>query len=57
LEIYLFSKNSQFVGFEIFQNEIFEHLLAIINEFDLKVFQHPTGNDLLELSSTKRVGK
>ena len=57
LEIYLFSKNNQFVGFEIFQNEIFEHLLAILNEFDLMVFQHPTGNDLLELSSTKKVDK
>jgi miniconductance mechanosensitive channel len=55
LEIYLFSKDNQFVGYENFQNEIFEHLFAIINEFELKVFQQPTGNDLLELSSTKKV--
>jgi miniconductance mechanosensitive channel len=50
LEIYLFSKDTQLIGYETFQNEIFEHLLAIINEFDLKVFQQPTGHDLLELS-------
>lgn len=56
LEIYLFSNDNQFIGYETFQNEIFEHLLAIINEFDLKVFQQPTGHDLLELSGTKEAG-
>jgi miniconductance mechanosensitive channel len=56
LEIYLFSKDNQFIGYETFQNEIFEYLLAIINEFDLKVFQQPTGHDLLELSETKEGG-
>ncbi|MBA4321367.1 MAG: mechanosensitive ion channel protein MscS [Odoribacter sp.] len=55
LEILLFSKDNQFMGYETFQNEIIEHLLAIINEFELKVFQQPTGNDLLELSGTKNV--
>ena len=54
LEIYLFSTDSQFMGYENFQNEILEHLLAIISEFELKVFQQPTGHDLLELSGTKR---
>jgi hypothetical protein len=34
------------------QSEIFEHLLAMINEFGLKVFQQPTGDDLLTLSKT-----
>jgi miniconductance mechanosensitive channel len=55
LEIYLFSTDSQFMGYENFQNEILEHLLAIISEFELKVFQQPTGHDLLELSGIKRV--
>jgi hypothetical protein len=35
------------------QSEIFEHLLAMVNEFGLKVFQQPTGDDLLTLSKTK----
>jgi miniconductance mechanosensitive channel len=46
VEIFLFSKDIRFIGYETFQNEIFEHLLAVINEFDLKVFQLPSGNDL-----------
>jgi miniconductance mechanosensitive channel len=54
VEIYLFSKDNKFLGYETFQNEIFEHFLAVINEFDLKIFQQPTGNDLLELTGTRR---
>jgi miniconductance mechanosensitive channel len=54
LEIYLFSKYKDFAGYENFQNEIFEHLLAIMPLFDLKAFQVLTGNDLLESSGTKR---
>jgi miniconductance mechanosensitive channel len=50
LQVFLFSRNNQFVPFENLQSEIFEHMLAIMNEFDLKVFQHPTGHDLLSLS-------
>lgn len=50
LQLYLFTKNNQFIPFENIQSEIFEHLLAIMNEFGLKVFQQPTGDDLQTLS-------
>jgi miniconductance mechanosensitive channel len=50
LQVFLFSRNNQFVPFENLQSEIFEHMMAIMNEFDLKVFQHPSGHDLLSLS-------
>jgi miniconductance mechanosensitive channel len=50
LEIYVFSKDYQMIGYENFQNEIFEHLFAMLNEFDLKVFQQPTGEDILEIA-------
>jgi miniconductance mechanosensitive channel len=49
LQIYLFTKNNQFVPYENLQSEIVEHLLAIMNEFGLKVFQQPTGDDLQPL--------
>jgi miniconductance mechanosensitive channel len=54
LEIYVFSNDRGFIGYENFQNEIFEHLLAMIPEFELKVFQEPSGHDLLELSEKNR---
>lgn len=50
LQVYLFTKSNTFAPYENIQSEIFEHLLAILSEFGLKVFQHPTGNDLLSLS-------
>lgn len=50
LQVYAFSQNNKMAPYENVQSEIFEHLLAIMNEFGLKVFQHPTGDDLLALS-------
>jgi miniconductance mechanosensitive channel len=46
LQLNLFTKNNQFVPYENIQSEIFEHLLAIMSEFGLKVFQQPAGEDL-----------
>ena len=53
LQVYVFTKNNQFTSYENIQSELFEHLLAIMNEFELKVFQQPTGDDLLSLSKLK----
>jgi miniconductance mechanosensitive channel len=55
LEIYAFSKLNQFKSFENLQSEIFEHLIATMHEFGLKVFQQPTGNDLVSLSLRKSI--
>ncbi len=45
LEIYCFSKEKTLANYEEVQSEIFEHILSVIPEFDLKVFQRPTGDD------------
>jgi len=50
MEVYLFTKSNQFVPYEHIQYEIFEHLLAIMSEFGLKIFQQPTGDNLQTLS-------
>jgi miniconductance mechanosensitive channel len=50
LQLYFFTKNNQFIPYENLQSEIVEHLLAIMNEFGLKVFQQPTGDNLQTLS-------
>jgi miniconductance mechanosensitive channel len=47
LQVIAFTSKIDFVTYENVQSEIFEHLLAIMNEFDLRVFQHVTGNDLI----------
>jgi len=55
LELYAFSKLNQFISYENVQSEIFEHLIAVLNEFSLKVFQQPTGHDLKDLSVRKEL--
>jgi len=51
LQVYLFTRNNTFTPYENIQSEIFEYLIATMNEFGLKVFQHPTGDDVLSLSN------
>jgi len=45
LEIVAFSKEKAGKPFEIIQCEMFDHILAVLPEFELKVFQRPTGED------------
>jgi len=44
IEIYVFSNDTNWVNYEGIQSDIFDHLLAILPEFDLEVFQNLTGN-------------
>ncbi len=46
IEIYAFSADKNWANYEIIQADIFDHLFAVIHEFDLRVFQKPTGVDL-----------
>ncbi|NQY10843.1 MAG: mechanosensitive ion channel family protein [Flavobacteriales bacterium] len=43
IEIYCFSKNIEWVDYEGIQGDIFDHLLSAISDFDLRIFQNPTG--------------
>ena len=49
IEIYLFANTTQWVPYEDIQAEIFDHIFAVVNQFDLKIFQHPTSNDVKSL--------
>ena len=51
IEIYVFSNDVNWISYEEIQADIFDHLLAAIKEFDLRVFQNPTGNDFKGLSN------
>ena len=45
VELIAFSKEKAGKPFEMLQSEIIDHILAILPEFELKVFQRPTGED------------
>jgi miniconductance mechanosensitive channel len=51
IEIYVFSNDQEWAHYEAIQADIFDHILAIIPEFGLRVFQNPTGDDFRRLGS------
>ena len=46
IEIYAFSSDKNWANYEDLQADIFDHLFAVVTEFDLRVFQKPSGVDL-----------
>jgi len=51
IEIYVFSADKRWAAYEDIQSDIFDHILAVIPQFDLRVFQHPSGKDVQEVAS------
>ncbi|WP_304413524.1 mechanosensitive ion channel family protein [Cellvibrio sp. pealriver] len=52
LEIYAFSNNTQWLAYENIQSDIFDHIFAVLPEFDLRVYQSPTGYDMQQIGKT-----
>ena len=46
LELYCFTNTIVWVDYETIQSDVFDHLLAILPEFGLRVFQNPSGAGL-----------
>jgi len=45
IQIYAFSNTTVWAEYESIQADIFDHIFAIIPEFELRIFQNPTGKD------------
>lgn len=45
IQIYVFTDTTVWAEYEAIQSDIFDHLLAVLPEFELQVFQDPTGVD------------
>jgi len=45
IEIYTFSNRKEWEVYESIMSDIFDHLIAAVPEFELEVFQNPTGSD------------
>ncbi|XUA20985.1 mechanosensitive ion channel family protein [Citrobacter sp. OP27] len=46
LEIYAFTNTVEWLKYEAIQADIFDHVYAVIEEFGLRIYQRPSGNDL-----------
>ena len=51
LEIYAFTNVTDWSIYEDIQSDIFDHLMAIVGEFGLSVYQEPSGEDLAAIGS------
>jgi len=49
IEVYVFSKDTVWANYEAIQADIFDHILAVLPEFDLRIYQDPTGADFRAL--------
>ncbi len=49
LQIYVFSNDKRWIEYEKIQSDIFDHIFAVAPEFDLRVFQNPSGYDVVKL--------
>lgn len=54
IEIYCFASDTAWASYESFQADIFDHLIAVLPEFGLRVFQSPAGGDLAKLAPARQ---
>jgi len=52
VEIYVFSSDQNWANYEGIQSDIFDHILAVVPEFELRVFQEPSGYDFRGMGKT-----
>ena len=53
IEIYCFTATTDWVPYEGYQADIFDHILAVTKEFELSVFQNPSGSNFAALINGK----
>lgn len=46
LEVYAFTNTTEWLVYESIQADIFDHIFAVLPEFDLRIYQNPTGHDM-----------
>jgi miniconductance mechanosensitive channel len=49
IQIYAFCNDTAWVNYEAVQADIFDHTLAVVSQFDLEIFQNPSGADFRKL--------
>ncbi|MGI6577536.1 MAG: mechanosensitive ion channel family protein [Eubacteriales bacterium] len=55
LEIYAFTNTTNWIEYENIQSDIFDHILAAVQIFDLRVYQQPSGYDFKSAGDDRKV--
>ncbi|WP_408634213.1 mechanosensitive ion channel family protein [Paraferrimonas haliotis] len=54
MEVYVFSNDIRWANYEAIQADIFDHIFAVLPEFGLRAYQHPSGRDMEGISLHSR---
>jgi len=54
IEIYVFTKTTDWAEYEDIQADIFDHILAVVPEFNLRVYEFPSNSGIKELIKTSQ---
>ena len=54
IEIYAFTKSTNWSHYESVQADIFDHILSVAGEFGLRIFQNPTGYDVKQIKERNK---
>ncbi len=49
IQIYAFTNDTLWKNYEGIQSDIFDHILAVVPQFDLRIFQNPSGEDMRQM--------
>jgi miniconductance mechanosensitive channel len=55
LEVYCFSAEKAWVDYEGVQADVFDHIMAVVPEFELRVFQSPSGDDIKSIIQSPNI--
>ena len=53
VQLYFFTADTEWKSYEATASDIFDHVIAVVNEFGLRIFQSPTGNDVTAIFNSK----
>jgi miniconductance mechanosensitive channel len=56
MELYCFTTTTRWVEYESIQGDIFDHILAVLAEFGLRMHQSPTGYDMRQIGQLPATG-
>ncbi|PKL82767.1 MAG: mechanosensitive ion channel protein MscS [Ignavibacteriae bacterium HGW-Ignavibacteriae-3] len=49
VEIYLFADTTEWLPYENIQADLFDHIISVVPQFELNIFQNPSGSDFKKL--------
>lgn len=50
IQLYIFTNTTEWIKYEAIQSDIFDHLFAVAPEFNIRLFQNPSGKDFRKLT-------